>query len=115
MFSSECLVNNLLAYAANPSVQSMNQILTWENVTMAISVKDKLINILHLLFDLSFDMVEIIGKRNNKVPVLLTPDVKSAIDVLISTREDGNVSSNNEYVFAINNGKSTKSLRGETM
>lgn len=57
-------------------------------------------------------MVEIIGKRNRKVPVLLTPDVKNAIETLIVTRENGNVSPNNEYVFAINDAKSTKSLRG---
>ena len=57
-------------------------------------------------------MVEIIGKRNRKVPVLLTPDVKNAIETLILTREQGNVSRNNEYVFAINDGKSTKSFRG---
>ena len=57
-------------------------------------------------------MVEIIGKRNRKVPVLLTPDVKNAVEALISTREDGDVSSANEYVFAINDEKSTKSFRG---
>ena len=57
-------------------------------------------------------MVEIIGKRNRKVPVLLTPDVKNAVEALISTREDASVSSANEYVFAVNDGKSTKSFRG---
>ena len=56
-------------------------------------------------------MMEIIGKRNRKVPVLLTPDAKNAVEALISTREDGDVSSANEYVFAINDEKSTKSFR----
>ena len=56
-------------------------------------------------------MVEIIRKRNCKVPVLLTPDVKNAVEALISTQEDGNVSRAKEYVFAINDGKSMKSFR----
>ena len=62
-------------------------------------------------FNLRFDMVEIIGKRHRKVPVLLTQDVKNAVEALTSTREDGDVSSANEYVFAINDEKSTKSFR----
>ena len=57
-------------------------------------------------------MVEIIGKRNRKVPVLLTPDVKAAIIILNRTREEGNVNRENPYVFAVNDGSSTKFLRG---
>ena len=57
-------------------------------------------------------MVEILGKRNRKVPVLLTPDVKAAILVLNSTREDGNVNNENPYVFAVNDGSSRQFLRG---
>ena len=57
-------------------------------------------------------MVEIIGKRNRKVPVLLTPNVKAAIIVLNRTREDGNANQENPYVFAVNDGSSTKFLRG---
>ncbi len=57
-------------------------------------------------------MVEITGKRNRKVPVLLTPDVKEAIVVLNSTRGKGNVTKENMYVFAVNDGKSTKPLNG---
>ncbi len=57
-------------------------------------------------------MVEITGKRNRKVPVLLTPDVKEAIVVLNSTRGKGNVIKENTSVFAVNDGKSTKPLRG---
>ncbi|XP_028415615.1 uncharacterized protein LOC114538973 [Dendronephthya gigantea] len=59
-----------------------------------------------------FDMVEILGKRNRKVPVLLTPDVKAAILVLNRTREDGNVNEENPYVFAVNDGSSKQFLRG---
>ena len=66
-------------------------------------------------FNLRFKMVEIIGKRNQKVPVLLTPDVKNVVEALISTREDGNVSSANKYVFAINDGKSMKSFQGNNV
>ena len=57
-------------------------------------------------------MVEILGKRDRMVPVLLTPDVKSAILTLNSTRKDGEVNPANKFVFAINNGKSTKPMRG---
>ena len=39
-------------------------------------------------------MVEIIGKRNRKAPVLLTPDVKNTIEPLISMREQRKVSRN---------------------
>ncbi|XP_028413955.1 uncharacterized protein LOC114536811 [Dendronephthya gigantea] len=59
-----------------------------------------------------FDMVEIVGKRRRKVPVIITDDVKKGIMALNKTRDEGGVSKDNEFVFAVNNGKSTKSLRG---
>ena len=61
---------------------------------------------------LRFDMVEISGKRRKKVPVIITEDVKSGIMVLNRTRDEGRVYKDNEFVFAMNNGKSNKSLRG---
>ncbi|CAG9814683.1 unnamed protein product [Phaedon cochleariae] len=45
-------------------------------------------------------MVEITGKRGEKVPVSLTPDVKQAIHLLIQTRNIVGVSKNNPYSFA---------------
>lgn len=57
-------------------------------------------------------MVEILGKRNNKVPVILTPDVKNAIIALNETRGKCEVHEDNPYVFAVNDGKSRNSLRG---
>jgi hypothetical protein len=57
-------------------------------------------------------MVEITGKRNRKVPVLLTPAVKEAIVVLEANREKGNVNSDNIYIFATNDGKSLNPIRG---
>ena len=61
-----------------------------------------------------FDMVEIVGKRNRKVPVIITPDLKSALEVLTmkTTREKANVCEENQYVFPVNDGKSKYSLRG---
>ena len=46
------------------------------------------------------------------VPVLLTPDVKSAIITLNNTRKDREVDKENTIVFAVNNGKSKKPMRG---
>ena len=59
-------------------------------------------------------MVEIVGKRNRKVPVKFTPDLKSALEVLTvkANREKGSVCDENQYVFLVNDGKSTYSLRG---
>ncbi len=57
-------------------------------------------------------MVEITGERKRKVPVIITDDVKKAIVVLNKTRNEGKVANENEYVFAVNNGKSKKPLRG---
>ena len=53
-------------------------------------------------------MVEIVGKKHRKVPVTLTEDVKAAIIALNKTRDNGEVRRNNEFVFALNNGKSRK-------
>lgn len=46
------------------------------------------------------DLVEVMGKQNRKVPVLLTPNVKTAIDLLNDTREKSGVCADNKYVFA---------------
>ena len=50
--------------------------------------------------------------KRRKVPVLLTEDMKAAIIALNKTREDGKVSKSNEFIFAVNDGRSTNSLRG---
>lgn len=59
-------------------------------------------------------MVVILGKRNRKVPVVITPDLKGAMEVLTDTekREKSNVNEENQYVFPINDGKSLNNLRG---
>lgn len=46
------------------------------------------------------DLVEVIGKQNRKVPVLLTPSARSGIDMLIATRDSVGVPEGNHYVFA---------------
>lgn len=45
-------------------------------------------------------LVEIMGKRSRKVPVILTPDMIQGIDCLIKYRESANVNSSNKYIFA---------------
>lgn len=47
-----------------------------------------------------FDRVEIRGKRSRMVPVLLTPDMIAAMDLLIKYRNDCQVSTENIYLFA---------------
>lgn len=44
--------------------------------------------------------VEIIGKRGNHVPVLLTAAFKTAVDLIVAHRIDGGVYESNNYVFA---------------
>ena len=46
------------------------------------------------------DMVEIRGKRGRKVPVILTPEMINAVDVLIKTRKTVGIADENPYVFA---------------
>ena len=59
-----------------------------------------------------FDMLVILGKRDKRVPVILTPDVKKAMETLNQARVKGNVALQNPHVFAVNDGKSENSLRG---
>jgi len=56
--------------------------------------------------------VEIVGKRNRRVPIILTPEVKKAIDLLVKTRDEAGVNSDNPYVFAVNNNDSRQHIRG---
>ena len=46
------------------------------------------------------DLVEVMGKMNKKVPVLLTPAMRVGIDLLNSTRIECGVNVRNPYVFA---------------
>lgn len=45
-------------------------------------------------------MVELKGKRGNKVPLLLTPEVSSAMSVLMEMRSEVGVPLSNQYFFA---------------
>ncbi|XP_042610370.1 uncharacterized protein LOC109051994 isoform X3 [Cyprinus carpio] len=47
-----------------------------------------------------FDRVEIRGKRSRMVPVLLTPDMIAAMDLLIKNRNECQVHTENVYLFA---------------
>lgn len=58
-----------------------------------------------------FCLVEIYGKRGKKVPVLLTPDTKHAVDLLIKTRTLAGIPKENPYIFA-RSGSSLEYMRG---
>ena len=45
-------------------------------------------------------MVDIESKRGRKVPVLLTPDIKGAMDSLVKERQEANINTNNKFFFA---------------
>ncbi|XP_041807624.1 uncharacterized protein LOC121616862 [Chelmon rostratus] len=47
-----------------------------------------------------FDRVEIRGKRSRMVPVLLTPDMIAAMDLLVKNRNECQVHTENVYLFA---------------
>ena len=57
-------------------------------------------------------MIYVKGKRGKRVPIILTPDVKQAMDLLIKTRGDVGVAQNNRYVFAAPTRHSSNHLRG---
>ena len=57
-------------------------------------------------------MVEITGKRGRTVPIILTPDTKHSIELLIKTRKDVGIPDENPYVFALVNKKSNNCVRG---
>lgn len=46
------------------------------------------------------DLVQIPGKKNRKVPMLITEDVKEAMDILNAYRDKVGISSSNPYFFA---------------
>ena len=56
--------------------------------------------------------MKLLEKNRRKAPVILTEDVKSAIAALNQKREEGGVDNSNPYVFDVNDGRSTNSLRG---
>jgi hypothetical protein len=57
-------------------------------------------------------LVEITGKRGRIVPMILTPDCKKSIELLIETRETVGVPETNPYVFARANNNSNNCVRG---
>nr|CAI5839771.1 unnamed protein product [Callosobruchus analis] len=56
-------------------------------------------------------VVEIVGKRERKVPVLLTKEMKESIDFLLATRTSAGVPGENPFVFA-RLGDSNSYMRG---
>jgi hypothetical protein len=53
------------------------------------------------------DLVETVGKLNAKVPILLTPDMKRGMDLLVETRDEVGISTSNPHMFAQVSGRST--------
>jgi hypothetical protein len=48
----------------------------------------------------ALNRVEVVGKRGNHVPVLMTSCVKQALDILVTMRPNGNVLNTNPFAFA---------------
>lgn len=94
------------------SCKSLTQKLTIDNSKMFTISTFFSFRILLFFFSLSLDLVQVIGKRGRKVPVILTKDVKMAIDVLIATREQVGVARDNKYLFARANQQSRSYMRG---
>ncbi|XP_077978108.1 uncharacterized protein LOC144433636 [Glandiceps talaboti] len=64
-----------------------------EEITASLSpLERKLLN--------HFTRIEIPGKRGRNVPVLLTPEIKTCVDLLCQTRSEAGVHPNNPYLFA---------------
>lgn len=57
------------------------------------------------------DLVEISGKRNRKVPIMLTKETRKAIELLIICRPS-TIPSENNYVFACTTRASTQHILG---
>jgi len=45
------------------------------------------------------DMVQVPGKRHRRVPILITPEIGSAVDLLVDTRKQCDISQQNRYFF----------------
>ena len=58
------------------------------------------------------ERVEIRGKRGRKVPVLLTKEMKSSLDVLVEARDHAGVSKTNQFLFALPAESSQNAYRG---
>lgn len=58
-----------------------------------------------------FVVVEVSGKRGRRVPIILSPDMKRGIDLLLKTRKSAGISNKNPYVFA-RNGNLLECIRG---
>lgn len=54
----------------------------------------------HFYFILRFEVVELPGKRNRKVPLLLKPEWVEIMDMLMSTRQKCAIPDGNTYFFA---------------
>ncbi|CAB3987135.1 uncharacterized protein LOC110043873 [Paramuricea clavata] len=57
------------------------------------------------------DMVEVRGKRGRKVPIILTPELKTSIELLNRTRSAVGIPEDNPYVFANASKKSLNHMR----
>lgn len=57
------------------------------------------------------EIIEIIGKRGRKVPVLLTEETKASVELLIQTREKAEICKDNPFIFARSAG-SLLNMRG---
>lgn len=81
---------------------------TYKNRSRRIANSDIASHLSPLEQELSkiMSMVEVIGKRKRRVPILLTPYMVSALDALVDLRVAVGVPANNPYLFTKAGGKS---------
>ena len=58
------------------------------------------VKLLNIILFFRLDLVHIEGKCERRVPVLITPDVKKAMDLLLEQRNACQILKDNEYFFA---------------
>ena len=60
----------------------------------------------------SFKRIEIRGKKNKMVAILLTREMERAIDLLIKLRHEVKINPDNPYLFPVSSNGSVKNIRG---
>lgn len=102
---SEVVLTRLLVFnkrrASEPAKLELSQYLSRPN-WQALSNQEVIANLQPLEKKLMerMDLVQVPGKRNRRVPILITPNVKEAMDLMVDTRNVCGVPSQNRYFFA---------------
>jgi len=102
---SEIVLTKLLVFnkrrASEPVKLELSQYLNrpkWQNASNREIVSN--LNAVEKKLMQRMDMVQVPGKRNRRVPILITPEVGIAMNVLADTRRQCGISQHNRYFFA---------------